>query len=102
MLQEEARQQWGEEKAQMLQDSERWCGEQVAEMQSKAQEELLAVQAEAESMWVPAAGFVRREEPKHRVGLYSCTRPASPCHARLLLFAQDFRLGGKQWPHAAA
>ena len=73
MLQEKARQQWEEEQAQMLQDSERRCREQVAEMQSQAQEELLAVQAEAESMWVPAAGIVRREQSRSRAELYSCT-----------------------------
>ena len=56
-LQEAARQQWEEEKAQMLQDTERWSREQVAEIQSQAQEELLAVQAEAASMWVPTAGL---------------------------------------------
>ena len=61
-LQEAARQQWEEEKAQLLQDSERGCREQVAEVQSQAQEELLAVQAEAQTMWVDSRG-----------SLHSCT-----------------------------
>ena len=57
----------------MLQDSERWCRERVAEVQSQAQEELLAVQAEAETMWVLAAAIVRRRHPRSHAEPYSCT-----------------------------